>query len=218
MTPRLPTALDQKEQELQRPRTDTTRLVLDTTARLQKQQQRVVQTETFMRLDKRELERREQAQRETGALRRELRRKRLDTVEGVALVWRELAEILQELEAEGLDTLSTETVSDADIKRAQQHSGVPGPMGARLVRVRRLLKRLLQIEMQTKTALQYVLAGGTGLPMLSTPQLTFKRLFERLRQWPKRIPPGRRPETDAEFDLFIAWVFEPAFDPGAEIY
>ena len=70
-----------------------------------------------------------------------------------------------------------------------------------------------KIEAQAKHVFQLLVSGGVGLGLLSDPKLTFKRVFERIKKWPARVHPGRHPETEAEFDLFFAWIFEPPANP-----
>lgn len=136
-------------------------------------------------------------------------------------IWNEIGGIFFEIEAGGMDTLMKEIESDPDLMRAYQQ-GVEhlmamgrwqGQTAARLNKMMQLLRRLQQMEAQARQILQEVLTGGTGLQLLGDPRLTFKKMFDRLTQWPRRVRPGYRPETDEEFDLFIGWVFEPpAYD------
>lgn len=76
-----------------------------------------------------------------------------------------------------------------------------------------LQERLVRLELQAKVQLQLLLAGGIGLSLLGDPRVTFKRLFDRIRKWPKAVRPGRRPESDEDFDTFLAWIFEPPSAP-----
>ena len=73
--------------------------------------------------------------------------------------------------------------------------------------------RAAKMELQLRHQLQLLLAGGVGLTLLADPRLTFKRLFDRIRRWPKRVRPGHRPESDEDFDAFLSWVFEPPATP-----
>lgn len=77
-------------------------------------------------------------------------------------------------------------------------------------------QRLLKMELQLRNQMQLLLAGGVGLTLLADPRLTFKRLFDRIGKWPRRVRPGRRPESDEDFDAFLSWVFEPPAVPEAD--
>lgn len=70
--------------------------------------------------------------------------------------------------------------------------------------------RLLQLEQEAKFQLQHLISGGVGLTFLADPKLTFRRLFDRIAKWPVYVRPGFRPETEADIDVFLAWVFEPS--------
>lgn len=70
--------------------------------------------------------------------------------------------------------------------------------------------RLMHLEREAKYQLQHLVSGGTGLAFFSDPKLTFRRLFDRIAKWPSYVRPGFKPETDADIDAFLAWVFEPA--------
>ena len=70
--------------------------------------------------------------------------------------------------------------------------------------------RLLKLEREAKFALQHLIAGGVGMTFLADPRLTFRRLFARIAKWPAGVRPGFKPESDADIDAFLAWVFEPA--------
>lgn len=69
--------------------------------------------------------------------------------------------------------------------------------------------RLLKLEREAKFALQHLLAGGIGMTFLADPRVTFRRLLARIAKWPAGVRPGYKPETDADIDAFLAWVFEP---------
>lgn len=70
-------------------------------------------------------------------------------------------------------------------------------------------ERLVRLEREAKFQLQHLIAGGVGLTFLADPKLTFRKLFDRIAKWPSYVRPGYRPETDADIDAFLAWVFEP---------
>lgn len=70
--------------------------------------------------------------------------------------------------------------------------------------------RLLHLEREAKHQLQHLVSGGIGLTFYADPKLTFRRLFDRIARWPAYVRPGYKPETDADIDAFLAWVFEPA--------
>lgn len=57
--------------------------------------------------------------------------------------------------------------------------------------------------------LQHLIAGGIGLTLASDPELTFRRLFDGLPAWPPRVPPGRRPSGEDDYNAFLAWIFSP---------
>jgi len=69
--------------------------------------------------------------------------------------------------------------------------------------------RLLKLEREAKFQLQHLIAGGVGMTFLADPRLTFRRLFARIAKWPAGVRPGFKPESDADIDAFLAWVFEP---------
>jgi hypothetical protein len=69
--------------------------------------------------------------------------------------------------------------------------------------------RLLKLEREAKFQLQHLIAGGVGMTFLADPRLTFRRLFARIAKWPVGVRPGFKPESDADIDAFLAWVFEP---------
>lgn len=75
--------------------------------------------------------------------------------------------------------------------------------------------RLRKLEREAKHQLQHLVAGGAGLTFMADPRLTFRRLFARIAVWPRGVRPGYRPETEADIDAFLAWVFEPAEGYGA---
>lgn len=80
---------------------------------------------------------------------------------------------------------------------------------ARALERARLEARRDRLETAAKQQLQLLLAGGIGLSLLADPRLTFRRLFDRIEHWPPQVMPGRRPETDEEFDAFLAYIFAP---------
>jgi hypothetical protein len=69
--------------------------------------------------------------------------------------------------------------------------------------------RLLKLEREAKFQLQHLLAGGVGMTFMADPRLTFRRLFTRITAWPQGVRPGHKPQSDADIDAFLAWVFEP---------
>ncbi len=122
-----------------------------------------------------------------------------------------ITEILGELHEGGLDTLMKNMGSDIDLARISefQLDQMRGPMAERIRRITVLLQRLQQAEMRAKLLLMHVVTGGTGLQLLNDPRATFRELFKRINEWPRRVKPGKFPETDEEFDEFIAWIFAP---------
>lgn len=83
---------------------------------------------------------------------------------------------------------------------------------------RRLLlkERRVRLETAAKHQIQHLLASGIGLSLLADPKVTFKRLFDKMLIWPQAVQPGYRPESEADFDKFLAWVFEPPKGVGTD--
>lgn len=123
---------------------------------------------------------------------------------------RDMNSLMAELEKLGAPTTR---------KVAHENAAIPAgtaQLSPEQERLNALLRRLVGLEVQTKQQIQLLLAGGVGLSLSSDPRLTFKRLFDRFKRWPKGVRPGHRPETDADFDVFLAWVFEPPGSPTDE--
>lgn len=100
----------------------------------------------------------------------------------------------------------------------QQTQDAETPSNADETEQKRLLlkERRIRLETTAKHQIQHMLAGGIGLSLLGDPKLTFKRLFDQIHAWPKAVPPGYRPESEADFDQFLSWVFEPPKDAGGD--
>jgi hypothetical protein len=214
-----------KHGEAVRTRGDPNRAALTAHAQMKAARHQIAATSTFARAEAKDQEKKSKIFRESGTARRDglkaaRGRQKVNEVDEIDIrveeLMEDLASIIDEIEEAGLDTLMKEVESDPDLLKARLQKlgeNLAGPTGARLAKLQRLLKRLRQAEIEAKTTLQHVLTGGSGIQLLNDPRITFKKLFERIALWPRRIPPGRRPETDEEFNAFIGWVFLPPDAP-----
>jgi hypothetical protein len=74
---------------------------------------------------------------------------------------------------------------------------------------------------ELRDILRQVMSGDYGFKLMLDPNTTLGKLFAGLKGWPKRIPPGRKPEPGApwtmeEWDAFVAWMNEPPPLPPVE--
>lgn len=100
---------------------------------------------------------------------------------------------------------------------AQQRPHPQGPEAettALQAKAEAVLERMLRANQEARYQLQFLIAGGSGLVLSPDPKLTFRRIFERLECWPRQVPPGRTPDTEEDFDAFLAWVFAPIEHEG----
>lgn len=117
----------------------------------------------------------------------------------VAEIFSEIQTLLEEIDkAGGLGQLA----------KAQQ-AAAQAKLEGQVARLLQLSQRLTQLEEKVKAMLMALLTGAFGFKLLGDPRLTFRRLFERLQQWPAQIPPGHEPKSDEDFDQFVAWIFKP---------
>jgi hypothetical protein len=135
----------------------------------------------------------------------------VDRVEDkIEALWGDLEAITRALDDEAAqEQAQDEQTPQSDEEAAQDIAAV---QELELERAR-LLARQLRLETAAKQQLQLLLAGGIGLSLMADPRQTFRRLFDRIEHWPPQVKPGKRPETDEEFDIFLAYVFAP---PGTD--
>ena len=122
--------------------------------------------------------------------------------------------VAAELENLGSFELLMEELAEA--KTQTNPDGHPVKLSPQQVRLQALIMRLAKLEVAFKQQFMLLLAGGIGFTINQDPRLTFKRLFDRFKRWPKRARPGHQPQTDEEYDEFVAWVFEPPSPPEDE--
>ncbi len=124
-------------------------------------------------------------------------------------------------ESEGLERVEQRLESlFGHLRTLDEEHAAAGQRGGELVLepgtkppLHQLENRMMRLELQLKQQFVQLLAGGLGFRLLDDPRLTFRHLFDRMGRWPRRVRPGRRPETDEEFDAFLTWVFEPPAPP-----
>ncbi len=98
---------------------------------------------------------------------------------------------------------------DLDAQAMQTAANVNLPPNDLAARTQALTLQQQRMEMQARFVLSQLLTSGQGFPLLSDWRFTFKKLFDRLKRWPRRVRPGHRPETDEDMNAFLAWIFEP---------
>ena len=69
--------------------------------------------------------------------------------------------------------------------------------------------RLARAEQEARYHLQHLVAGGSGFALAATAGQAFAEFFARIETWPMGVAPGYAPQSDADFDLFFAWIFAP---------
>ncbi|MBN1959402.1 MAG: hypothetical protein JW841_00525 [Deltaproteobacteria bacterium] len=122
-----------------------------------------------------------------------------------------VVELMEELNAvlEQINHLEMLGASQEVLDEIGQNSQTSETALKQTAKLLELSQQISAIENAVKDILMAMLIGGLGFRLYNDPRITFKRLLTRISHWPNNIPPQRHPQSQEEFDAFIAWVFSP---------
>ena len=123
--------------------------------------------------------------------------------ERIAFQKQRLLDLMDELAAlSHAKTAASSAPQGPDLEKPQA-----GPLRDRVAPHLEIEASLGRMTLELRAILRFLLSGGLGFRLSQDPHETFRRLWQRLRRWPKHIPPGVCPESAEDYDAFIAWVF-----------